>query len=299
MHRPPPSQGSPRARARRWATAVAACVALCLAGCDTGNSDPPPPPGAKPGHVSGKLSDARGNPLRNVSVRINGMPEGSGEPFNKTFHIPGPASEYAFALPPGRYDTPQATITADYNGRTYVLQLAAADNSRDWPQSRPSKPGLVRDFVWRIEGPRPEGEGDPLRPTGWWGGAILLDKPDTMTELSTFEITLTPAGPLIDGSPGKPLLFTRRIPWQRPEEHYLLNIPVGKYTASATVAYAGGKPKPMKLVCYTAETADSAEPMAAPQLTAEVEFIPKADRQGRQTLLVPNLLVIPDAAPRR
>src|SRR5258706_15275271 len=88
---------------------------IALAGCDwKSGSGTPPPPGAKPGHLTGKLADAQGRPLSNVTVSVFGFTD-KNEPVRREVKIAGPASEYDIPLPAGKYDTPIARIAVYYN----------------------------------------------------------------------------------------------------------------------------------------------------------------------------------------
>src|SRR5258706_803706 len=159
-----------------------------LAGCDWKSGSPtPPPPGAKPGHLTGKLADAQGRPLSNVTVSVFGF-TGKNEPVRREVKIAGPAGEYDIPLPDGKYDTPIAQIAVDYNGRSYVLPLAAADGSREWLEQKNPKNGMVCDFVWKIAGRAPIA--DEQSPRGYWGGTILFDKAGDLGDSATLQIIL-------------------------------------------------------------------------------------------------------------
>src|SRR5260221_8405687 len=94
-------------------------AAMALAACDRNTgSGGPPPPGAKAGHLTGKLSDAQGKPLSNVTVSVFGFSEG-GEPVAREAKVAGPAGGYDIELPPGKYNTPTARIGVNYNERWY------------------------------------------------------------------------------------------------------------------------------------------------------------------------------------
>src|SRR5688572_20495967 len=153
--------------------------------------------------ITGKLADQAGKPLSNVSVSVFGYPRGSQETFSKVADLPGPAERYSVDVPEGTYEAPRANVSTTYNGRRYVLPLASADNTRDWGEQKESKSGLTRDFVWRISGPRPTGMGEDKAAAGFWGASINLDKGADVGDFGTVEVTLTPDGPLIDGSPGR------------------------------------------------------------------------------------------------
>jgi hypothetical protein len=266
---------------------ISLLIALtALIGCD-GRSNTPPPPGAKPGHLTGKLSDSRGRPLSNVTISIFGFSD-KNEPIRREAKVSGPAGEYDISLPDGKYNTPTARIGVQYNDRWYDLPLAAADGTREWAEQKEPRNGIVRDFIWKISGPTPGG--DALSPTGYWGGTILFDKAGDLGDAATIEITLQPDGPLIDGSTGQPLTFTRKLPWRRKDDHFLFDIPIGRYKATARKMF-GTNPKPLKLVAYSIDPATSDQPPPTPAASATVEFESREVKPGEFELVVPNLIV--------
>jgi hypothetical protein len=266
---------------------LVALMAL-VAGCDRGSgSGAPPPPGAKPGHLTGKLADAQGHPLSNVTVSVFGFSD-KNEPIRREAKVTGPAGEYDIALPDGRYNTPTAHIGVEYNDRWYDLPLAATDGTREWAEQKEPRNGIVRDFVWKIAGTTPGG--DPQAPAGYWGGTILFDKAGDLGDAATIEIILTPEGPLIDGTPGQPLTFTRKLPWRRKDDHFLFDIPIGKYKVTARKMF-GTNPKPLKLVAYSIDPAASDQPPPSPTQSATVEFESREVKPGEFELVVPNLIV--------
>jgi hypothetical protein len=266
-------------------------VVLVLAGCDRNGGSAAAPPGAKPGHLTGKLADTHGKPLSGVTISVFGFSP-NGEMIKRDVHIKGPATEYDIPLPEGKYDTPTARIGVEYNDRWYDLPLAAADGTREWPQQGEARVGMVRDFVWKISGRSPSGESED--PTGYWGGTLQFDKGADLGDTATLEITLQPDGPLIDGSEGKPLTFTRKLPWKRREDHYLLDVPIGKYTATGKTLF-GTNPKPLRLVSYTIDPTDLEQstnvPKPTPRVTVEFECI--EIKTGQWKLLIPNLVAFP------
>src|SRR3954467_2598722 len=102
---------------RRWqgpvwqGVVLIAALALGLASCDRGGgaSGDPSQAGAKPGHLTGKLADAQGKPLANVTVTVFGFSD-NGEPIKRETKVAGPAGAYDIELPGGKYNTPVARI---------------------------------------------------------------------------------------------------------------------------------------------------------------------------------------------
>jgi hypothetical protein len=275
------------------ATLVLALMATALTACDDKNSGSgnSPPPGAKPGHLSGKLSDAQGKPLSNVTIHIFGFSD-KGEPVDRAVTVKGPATEYDIQLPDGKYNTPSARIGLVYNDRWYDLPLASADGTRDWSDQQDSKRGMVRDFVWKISGKVPGA--DTSLPAAYWGGTIQFSKgAEDLGEIPTIEINLTPDGPLIDGSKGEPMQFVRKLPWTKQEDHYLFDVPIGKYTATARILF-GSQPKPLRLASYTIDPTNPELPnpeKLPPKVP--IEFQCQEVHPGEYKLLMPNLVAFP------
>jgi len=267
-------------------------MAILLAGlaCDRSGTESVDPR-AKAGLLTGKLADDRGGPLSNVMVRVAGFTRG-GVPVNKEFKVAGPAKEFSFEVPEGTYTAPEAVIDLEYNNRSYTLGLAPGNGEKEWPRARDSKAGLVRDFIFKISGALPEGLGSDVDPSGYYGSTAVFELGGEFGDVASFEITLKPDGPLIDGSEGKTLTFTRKIPWRRHEDHYLLDIPTGRYIATAKLLY-GTRPKPLKIISYAI---DPENPDAAPDrsaLSAVVEFEMRKGRDGKLNLTRPSIVVFP------
>ena len=256
--------------------------------------------------ITGRLSDQSGKPLSNVKVSVFGYPRGNQETFSHVAEVPGPADRYSIDVPEGTYDAPRASIDVTYNGRKYMLPLASSDNTRDWGEQKDSTGGLTRDFVWRISGPRPSGMGDAKEVATFWGASINLDKGADIGDFGTIEVTLTPDGPLIDGSAGKVLTFKRVIPWQKHEDHLLTDVPIGRYTATAKIFASGSdKARPLRLVAASGNPAkvDESSSGGATASNVVVEF-EQADAKPGATpgqepkFYMPSLLVFPEKEKR-
>jgi hypothetical protein len=255
--------------------------------------------------ITGKLSNETGKPLSNVKVSVFGYPKGNQETFAQVAEIAGPADRYSVDVPEGTYEAPRANVSVTYNGRKYVLPLAAADNTRDWGGQKDSGAGLVRDFVWRVSGARPTVLGESKEAAGYWGAAINLDKGADVGDFGTIEVTLTPDGPLIDGSAGKVLSYKRVIPWQRHEDHLLTDVPIGRYVTTAKIFASGSeKGKPLRLVVTSGnpmKVDDSLSGATAEKVVVEFEQAEAKAGVGASgvpgqepKLYVPSLLVFPE-----
>jgi hypothetical protein len=279
------------------AALLTACGLLALPSCDDKQ-------GTGATHqITGKLASSSGKPLSNVKVAVFGYPHGSHESFSKVLDVPGPADKYSVDVPEGTYDAPRASISVNYNGKSFMLPLAAADNTRDWGDQKESKSGLTRDFVWRISGQRPTGLGESKESAGFWGAAVNLDKGADIGDFGTIDVTLTPDGPLVDGSQGKVVTYKRAVPWQKHEDHLLTDIPIGRYVATAKFTGGGAadnKPKPLRLVVTSGNPKNLDE--LSPQTTAAsvvIEFEQMDLKAGagpgqEPKFYVPTLLVFPE-----
>jgi hypothetical protein len=257
------------------------CIAVFVLGCDRGDPD------AKH-NVTGKVSDAQGKPLAGATVAISGFPrKGEANTFTATTAADG---KYSIEVPSGTYDAPQATITRDLDSKTLILPLHPADGKKDWGEQRDSRNNLTRDFVWKISGAKPQGVGKPEDHTGWYGGCINVEKGGDVGDTVTLEFTLTPDGPLIDGTPAKPITITRRLPWKKHEDHLLMDIPIGRYTITARIPQEK-KPIPLRLtLTYPTKLEDVPEGTAN---SVSVSFEQHEARKGEREWLVPLLTVYP------
>ncbi|GGK95701.1 carboxypeptidase regulatory-like domain-containing protein [Deinococcus radiotolerans] len=95
--------------------------------------------------------------------------------------------------------------------------------------------GAVRNFTLKISGEVPGGGeyGGKLYP--YFGG-------ETDFDMSQVEFTLTPDGPLIDGSAGQ--VLTRHLT----DETMVRDIPLGRYVMTARYVPQGGPAQPMQLM---------------------------------------------------
>jgi len=181
------------------------------------------------GYATGRAVDTQGNPIAGAKILLD----------NSVFYasyIDGTTREdgsYRIRVQPGAWKA-DASFRKTYNGRTYVLELDP-DNDDSFNED-----GVVRDFTWKLEGRTPGNE------YGYYGGFIQLSPAIGFYEdLEAIELTLTPHGPLIDGSQGKTLRL-------RVGDHYWVDryqiedVPIGRYRVTATLQGDDG-PRPLKI----------------------------------------------------
>lgn len=195
---------------------LAILVPLCLSACEikAGNGTPK----ATTGYATGTVLDTQGKPIAGAKILLD----------NSVYYasyIHGSTKEdgsYRIKAQPGAWRA-EASLKKEYNGKTYTLELHP--DSIDSFDDR----GAVRNFVWKLEGRTPKSD------YGYYGGFIQLRTDlDFNGDLENVELTLTPSGPLIDGSQGKTLRL-------RHGDHYWVDryqiedIPIGRYTVEATL----------------------------------------------------------------
>jgi hypothetical protein len=134
-----------------------------------------------------------------------------------------------------------ADLTKTLNGQSFTFHLAA-----DVDQPLAGSAGAVRDFTW-----------------SQGGGQIYIypyfsfdgDYPEF--NMSDLELTLTPIGPLLDGTTGKTLV---KRGGSIEGGAGVDNVPIGKYKAAARWLPEGHAPIPMLIrLNYVGKYADSAE----------------------------------------
>ena len=228
-----------------------------------------PPLAPRPGYVIGRAVFEDGRPIPNFTVTATGF-DGeaivpAGAPSLGT--VEGANGSYVLrTLDTVNHKTPvSATVTGvralariDYRGKPYVIEMHPLDGQVNGPGPGDfrgnSGKGVVRDFVLKMTGLRPGYEAS--EPTegrtkaSQYGGTINVDCSSSQGEYpanedassltkahskSVVELTLTPSGALLDGSPGSPIIRTFH-PGGDWRERCLLGIPYGAYSAAARIS---------------------------------------------------------------
>ena len=210
----------------------------------------------KPNYVIGRCVNMAGKPLAGVKIFIKGVTMAGGEK-TETFTKTKADGTYSIRVPDGSYSV-YADYAVDAYDESYSFRIEALDGESD---TQDSKDGVVEDFVWKIQGLRPDKKAKATSEDEWnysyYGGRI---KPDTERSLgqyantedatslsqtypqdSQLEITLTPEGPLIDGSTAKTITEQLRLGDMGLWKFGIRNIPVGLYNASVKVITPDGQ----------------------------------------------------------
>ncbi|BCW87905.1 hypothetical protein sos41_10370 [Alphaproteobacteria bacterium SO-S41] len=185
---------------------------------------------AEKGFVFGKVTDKAGNPLGGVQMFIDGIGDNNMQVTTKA------DGTYRARLAFGAYRA-LATLEKEYDGQTFKIELKP-----DTTDSFDAEDGAVRNFIWELTGKKPSPG------MGTYGAYLYVNvSTDNMyvedTENLTY--TLTPVGPLIDGSTGQTIV---RQGGEAGTEAYgkILDIPTGRYIITGTYSPPGKKAQTLR-----------------------------------------------------
>lgn len=187
-----------------------------------------------PGRVVGTVVDPQGNPMEGVEVAVGGLGAADGNLGGQTQTDAN--GEYSMDVPEGSF-TAYGDVKRTFEGKGYTFDLHPVSE-----QTGPFKgeEGARRDFQWKLSGLRPDK--DPSKESSYYGAAVDLnlmemDAVDAPPDDAVARFTLTPAGPLVDGSEGEILTFERTIGGMQgrgggglDSASLLYDIPLGTYT---------------------------------------------------------------------
>lgn len=191
---------------------------------------------ARPGEVSGTVLDTRGRPIAGAIVWINpGVTTGLVK--TKT----DARGQYRVTALPNVPYTVTAWAPVAFRGDTFCLRVPATSEAQYAPFA--GREGTVRTFRLALGGAVPDA--DPMRL--YFGAEVRVmtasfQHEDELVPLgeSRVELTLTPDGPLVDGSAGKTLTRVTRA-----GENMLYDLPLGQYTVTAVEIAASGARRPL------------------------------------------------------
>jgi hypothetical protein len=256
------------------------------------------PDGNAPGVVAGTVTDTTGNRLTNARIVIRGT---SGAGANTYFEAAvDEDGRYSQPVPAGVYEI-TAFAGIEYNGRFYKVWLHPKDGV-DKP-SQDVGNGLTKDFELRLSGPKPAAKMRPSHPDSYYGGAIQLGNegqfymfygngklvdPFNYPEGAKVRVELTPNGPLLDGSQGE--IITRDLTPEQVADGSIYDIPLGDYTARASMVEADEAIIPLKVVSLIpgGPFGEKHEPAES----AKVEFVPS--RMGEFGFEGMQLFILPE-----
>jgi len=216
-----------------------------------GNKMPPLPSfpalPKKPGFLRGYVKDSLGKPLAGAYVGVRSTLNGGS--YSGASAISDAKGYYEIKLPMGAIHLYAGALTVDYGELRASLSLHPADGKLD---GFASAEGDVENFVLLNYGiaDRNQLSEKPNGATNYYGGAVrinynLAENGDSyapqnyIRENSEIEIAFTPQGNLLDGSAGTSFVIRKNVGSAMFFNIY--NIPVGKYTITATLV-KGNKP---------------------------------------------------------
>jgi hypothetical protein len=197
----------------------------------------------KPGTVRGYVYDSKGRPLKNASlgVRASLFTGAQARTDDKGY--------YEIVLPLGATQFYNAGYSVDYGEGSVSLGLHPADGEAS--ASAPQGSGAVENFVLLPYGiaDRAGAQDDPQYGNNYYGGSLSLiwyadedprfPDPKALPPDGTIEITLTPDGLLVDGSPARPIIVRKPVGRSVGLGLYVHNIPVGAYKIAARLVGGG------------------------------------------------------------
>lgn len=228
-------------------------AAVALAGCT--KNDDIGEPGAEKGYATGKVTDTKGDPIAGAEVLLD----------NAVYHnsyLTGTTNEngtYKIRVEPGAWNT-YASFKKEYNGRVYPIELHPDDFHPI------NEEGAVRNFTWKLEGRYNDDY-------SFYGGYIGytynvgLENDEFYENVENIKLTLTPSGPLIDGSEGQTLhLEYGDHYWV--EEGKIEDIPIGRYIVTAVLETESGS-QPLRIQNWHTQGAFETE--------LQLDFLPADD----------------------
>jgi hypothetical protein len=188
--------------------------------------------------------------VTNAIVQIDGVTLTGGEHVQYTPSV-NQDGTYSVQVAEGFYQV-SAYVQATYQGALWNLALHPDDNST---RGSPSVIGIVKNFTWLLTGTIP-GE-DPSNFLSHYGAAInVTASGQTLTQDlpagSQLHFTLTPQGPLVDGSTGQVLTFDRAVGVaSSPNNPFLEDIPLAVYSIAVTGTAPDGSPLSLSINMQT------------------------------------------------
>lgn len=233
-----------------------------------------PPLAPTAGNLTGRVVNEMGGPVPSFTIKYSGFEDGKliiNGSENVGADVKGSGGNYAIKVPPGAYRV-SAYVTYVYHGRTYNFEAEPLN-----PPSRHDfnglgldylKTGLVRDFVLKMTAKKANSWEDTE--TGYinayYGGRIDFDcehfaatAPGTPPPLysttgahpyspdSRLLVTLTPQGPMVDGSTGHVVTINLRLGDNGLYKQCQRGIFPGVYTATASLTTPAGETVPLRI----------------------------------------------------
>lgn len=164
--------------------------------------------------VKGRVTNADGSPIANAKVVVENTIYYASYVFAATNN----KGEYAVQVPNGSWKA-SVVIEKEFLGKPYKFDLHP-----DNPNPFAGTEGAIRNFSWKLSGAKPEG--------GYYGCNVgVYGEPGSDLLMENVELTLTPEGPLVDGTPGS--VITKKLIDIGGGEDGINDLPLGRYIITA------------------------------------------------------------------
>jgi hypothetical protein len=201
----------------------------------------------KPGFVRGYVYDTKGNPLK--GAKLGARSTAAGGFYSGAQGKTDDKGYYEIEVPWGAAHFYCAGYAVDYGEGRAALGLHPADGEAE---GFATAVGEVENFVMLPYGiaDRDAVQDDPRYCNNYYGGNVILGwtvdsdspiftSPHYLPNDSVIEVTLTPDGPLVDGSRGRAIVVRKAVRADAPTQLYINNIPVGVYKITAKLVGGG------------------------------------------------------------
>ncbi|HEX8237128.1 MAG TPA: hypothetical protein VF600_14315 [Abditibacteriaceae bacterium] len=201
----------------------------------------------KKGYLRGFARNVNGKPLQGVRILIASPSLG----FSSSSQSVRTDARGYYEIKPmyGGCTVRSAGYTTSYRGKLYALPLHPVDGQIDSIDTN----GEIENFVLLTYGPVSAAKADdnPEYTGAYYGAAFTFgystrEATDSLAPRShllldsTVEVTLTPDGPLLDGSKGRVLVIRKKI---TPRGYFPINdIPIGRYKIKVALVSEEGRP---------------------------------------------------------
>ncbi|RKG82920.1 carboxypeptidase regulatory-like domain-containing protein [Corallococcus terminator] len=213
--------------------------AACSCGGDTSNggktdAGTPGTGAVEPNVMKGRAVDSQGRGLAGVEVTAHNQFQ-SGTTV-KT--VTGTDGTYRLDVsnPIGPW-LANATLDRAYHAASYRFTLASEE-----PATFAGNEGAIRNFTWKLTGAKQGGGTHGGIVTVYFEDPIDPANPSRVVSNSDVELSLTPDGPLVDGSTGTAV--TSQVE-QTPEGYGMPDVAVGRYILSARHVPQGQAARPL------------------------------------------------------
>jgi hypothetical protein len=195
------------------------------------------------GTIHGKVTGEDGKAISaagaTIMVSIDGVGAKSAERVNYNAGVKGDGT-YSQKLADGSYHA-EATLELNWNGKVYHFRMHPVQNNR---VDQESSAGITQDFVWKLTGARPNGNGTYGPNLGLLYEFYRNDLKKSVPPApkgTKYVFTLTPKGARIDGGEAKAITFERTLD----KMEALKDIPVAVYTVMGTEVLPDGTKRPL------------------------------------------------------